>query len=66
MPDKHKMTRDQMQTEAMIIETLLTSVMALNSAPQTEDTFTLIDMAHNRACRLNQALDRVNAPEEAA
>ena len=59
-----KMTRDQMQSEALIIQCLLNSAMALSGDPDPDHGFTLIEMAHGRAKRLNSALDSVNAPKE--
>lgn len=60
------MTRDQMQTEAMIIENLLDAAMALFAGDSTSESMDLIEMAGKRAAKLNEALDSVNAPEVAA
>lgn len=54
------MTRDEMQTEALIIESLLTAVMALHSGNNPQDAINLIEMAQSRAEKLNNALDSVN------
>lgn len=57
------MTREQMQTEALIIQTLLNTAMAMQSGLKPEDGLTMVEMAHDRAKHLNFALDSVNAPE---
>lgn len=59
------MTRAEMQAEAMVIASLLNSVMALYSRPDNGDAIRLVEMAFDRADRLNAALDIVNAPEVA-
>lgn len=58
-----KLTRAQMQTEALIIQTLLGSVMALYSGTKPQDAIELVEMAQDRAMLLNNALDSQNAPE---
>lgn len=58
-----KMTRDEMQNTALIIESLLDAAMALNLTDSNEDMLRMIEMAHDRAAHLNTALDSVNAPE---
>ena len=59
-----RMTRQQLQDSAFVIESLLNTVMAMNF--QGEDAMTLVEMAQGRAKRLNRALDSVNAPEVGA
>jgi hypothetical protein len=61
---KDKMTREQMQTEALIIESLLDAAMAMHSEVDREDCFQMIEKASARANRLNRALDSINAPSE--
>lgn len=60
---KITMTRDQMQTEALIIESLLETAIAMYGGVKPEDGLTMVEMAHDRAQHLNRALDSVNAPE---
>ncbi|GGO55183.1 hypothetical protein SAMN05444398_103267 [Roseovarius pacificus] len=60
---KIKMTRQQMQDEAGIIQTLLSAALYMHSEPNREDLFVIIEKAQDRAYRLNIALDDVNAPE---
>ncbi|MCR9088681.1 MAG: hypothetical protein NXH97_18270 [Rhodobacteraceae bacterium] len=55
-----RMTQDQMQTEALVIETLLEAVVALSCSTKSSDAAELIDMAQSRARQLNIALDLVN------
>ena len=57
------MTRDQIQTEALTIESLLEAAMAINGGVKPEDGLTILGMAHDRAQHLNRALDSVNLPE---
>lgn len=56
-----KLTREEMQTEALIIESLLDAAMAMQSESDREDCFQMIEMASRRANRLNKALDVINA-----
>lgn len=59
-----KISRAQMQSEALVIQSMLSAVMALRSVPDPDDqTMTIVEMAHGRAERLNAALDSVNALE---
>ena len=58
-----QMTRGQLQTAALVIESLLNSVMALNSRVDPDYGFTLVEMAHARAVKLNTSLDEVNGAE---
>lgn len=66
MKNPVEMTRDEMQTEALVIQSLLNAVMALHSGDNPQDAISLIEMAHDRSEKLNCALDSVNAPEVAA
>ena len=61
--DPRKMTRGEMQTEALVIESLLSTAMAYFSSKNPEEMMTIIEMAHERARKLNEALDSINAPE---
>ncbi|MBZ0127973.1 MAG: hypothetical protein K8F59_02550 [Rhodobacteraceae bacterium] len=61
-----QMTRAQMQTEALIIESLLNAVMTLFAGDNAQDSITLIEMACERAEKLNCALDSVNWREVGA
>jgi hypothetical protein len=63
---KIQMTREEMQIEAVIIESLLSAVVALHSGNNSQDAIILIEMAHDRAEQLNAALDCVNVLEVAA
>ncbi|UAB89682.1 hypothetical protein I5192_03080 [Ruegeria sp. SCSIO 43209] len=55
------MTRDEMQSEALTIKCLLNAAMAMRNAPDPNDeTILLIEMAHQRAAKLNTALDAIN------
>lgn len=60
------LTREQMQTEAMIIESLLSGIMAMQSGTYREEAVTLIEMAHDRARKLCDALDSIHEKTEAA
>lgn len=57
-----KMTRDRMQREALIIEELLSTAIAM-ACTDFEEAYVMIEKAHARASRLNIALDSVHAPE---
>lgn len=61
-----QMTRDQMQTEALIIESLLNTAMAFQSGTNPQDALMMVEMAHDRASQLNRALDSINAPKVAS
>lgn len=61
-----KMTRSQMQTEALVIECLLNVAQAMWGSDDQRDADTMVEMAHARARRLHNALDSINAPEEMA
>ena len=59
-----KMTRSDMQSEALAIQSRLNAAMALRSVSDPDDeATTIVEMAHGRAARLNAALDSVNALE---
>lgn len=58
------MTRDQMQTEALIIQALLDAAQAMFADEDRGDCHTMIEKASIRAQRLNEALDCVNEPSE--
>lgn len=55
-----KMTRQQMQTEALVIERLLDAVLAMQCDEDRQDSCTLIETALERADRLNRALDSIH------
>ena len=59
----NQMTRDQMQTEASIIEKLLGAALALHNGDTPHDAIPMIEMAQDRSRVLNAALDEVNASE---
>lgn len=66
MATKNTMTRDQMQSEALVIKSLLNATMALRNAPDPNDeAILLIEMAHQRSAKLNAALDAVNSQPSA-
>lgn len=56
-------TRAQLQDDALVIESLLNSVMAMSFRENVQDTMTLVEMAHDRANKLNRELDIVNMQE---
>lgn len=58
-----KMTRREMQTEAMVIKSLLGAAISLHARSDPQDAMTVIEMAHRCAHRLDIALDAVNAPK---
>lgn len=58
-----KLTRGEMQDEAMIIGSLLNAAMALSAVESPKEIFSIVEMAHSRAYQLNQALDSVNTVE---
>lgn len=58
-----KMSRMDMQTEALIIESLLNAVIAMAGDTDREFTIAIVEMAHERARGLNEALDSTHAPE---
>ena len=60
------LTRDQMQTEALTIETLLDAVMAVYGSFDHTEMIELVEMAQKRAKRLNTALDSVYVQDDAA
>jgi len=54
------MDRGQLQTEALIIESLLNAAMAIAGGVDREDAVTLVEMAHDRAHNLQCALDSIH------
>lgn len=63
--DKIRMTRQQMQDHALVIECLLGAALAMGDEDM-EDVFCLIQKAQCRAKRLQKSLDLINEPEIAA
>ncbi|MGK7652407.1 hypothetical protein ACSQ76_08330 [Roseovarius sp. B08] len=63
MPDEIKMTRQEMQTEALVIENLLDAALVMQGDPNREETVQIIEMAQGRIERLGRALDPVNAAD---
>lgn len=59
----NKMTRQEMQDEALVIESLLNTAMSMQREPDREDALMMIEKACERASRLHNALDSVNAPK---
>lgn len=58
---QNQLTRNQMQSEALVIKCLLNATIAMRNTPDPNDeTVLLIEMAHQRAAKLNTALDAVN------
>ncbi len=67
MPEpKTNMTRAELQSEALIIQSLLNAAMALQCGTQTHETMAVVEMAHDRARNLNHALDSLNMDEVVA
>lgn len=58
-----KMTRQEMQDEALVIESLLNTALSMHREPDREDAMMIIEKACERVSRLNSALDSVYAPE---
>jgi len=52
-----------LQNEALVIESLLDAAMSMFSVPDRQDSMTLVEMASVRAARLNRALDTTALPE---
>lgn len=63
---KTNMTRAELQSEALIIQSLLNAAMALQCATEKHETMAVIEMAHDRARGLNHSLDSLNMDEVAA
>ena len=63
MPDELKMTRQEMQTEALVIENLLDAALVMQSDQNREESVRVIEMAQGRIERLGRALDSVNAAD---
>lgn len=57
-----KMNRCEMQTEALIIESLLNAAIAIFGSNDPQDALIMVGMAHDHAEKLNTALDSTNAP----
>ena len=66
MTHRIQMTRSEMQTEALVIEALLNAAMAMHGSLDPNDALPMVELAHDRAQRLGNALDVVNAPEDEA
>jgi len=58
-----KLTREEMQTQALIIETLLGATLSMHGDDDIQDCMTILEMAMHRANKLNLALDSVNCPD---
>ena len=58
-----KMTREQMQNEIAVIETLLDSMAAVYGSADPSQVIDLIEIAQGRARQLCTALDSIHAPE---
>lgn len=52
-----------LQSEALIIESLLDAAMSMFAVPDRQDSMTLVEMASVRAARLNRSLDSTNLPK---
>ena len=63
---KGALSREEMQTEALVIETLLEAASAMHGATRREQSFELIEMAQARASALKAALDSINRKEKSA
>ena len=57
------MTRQEMQTEALVIENLLDAALVMQSDQNREESVRVIEMAQGRIERLGRALDSVNAAD---
>lgn len=69
MTDKPKaLTREQIQSQVMIIDHMLTAASALLCDPEnsTYEITTVVELAQDRAAKLNRALDCVSGPEVGA
>ncbi|MBY5987080.1 hypothetical protein [Roseovarius atlanticus] len=60
---KGKMSRQEMQDQALVIESLLSTAMAMLSERDPTDAYEMIEKAQDRAMRLNSALDSINAAD---
>ncbi|WP_152491104.1 hypothetical protein [Roseovarius sp. THAF27] len=60
---KGKMSRQEMQDQALVIESLLSTAMAMLSERDPTDAYEMIEKAQDRATRLNSALDSINAAD---
>ncbi|QFT79421.1 hypothetical protein FIU89_02275 [Roseovarius sp. THAF27] len=52
-----------MQDQALVIESLLSTAMAMLSERDPTDAYEMIEKAQDRATRLNSALDSINAAD---
>ena len=57
-----KLTREQMQTQALVIESLIAATLSMHGEDDIQDCMTILEMAMHRANKLNVALDSVNCP----
>jgi len=55
-----KMTRQDIQDEALIIHSLLAAAQAMFGEGNEQDMLTMVEMAAQRANKLNIAMDSVN------
>lgn len=60
---KGKMNRQEMQDQALVIESLLSTAMAMMSERDPTDAYEMIEKAQDRTNRLNRALDSINATD---
>lgn len=61
-----KMTRAEMQKEALVIESLIDAANAICGGRKPEEARELLVLAHERARQLHEALDVIYAPEAVA
>lgn len=54
---------DDLQDEALVIESLLSTAMSMSATRDRQDSMTIIEMASERIARLKSALDIVNRPQ---
>lgn len=55
-----------LQNEALIIESLLDAAMSMFTVRDMQDSMSLVEMASERAARLNRALDATALPKVAS
>ncbi|MGJ8530446.1 hypothetical protein [Maritalea sp.] len=60
-PIRQKLTREDMQRESLIVESLLSAAQAMSDDDDISDMLTMIEMAQARATGLTLALDSINA-----
>ena len=63
MANSENMRRSELQTEAMIIQSLLNAAMALQAGGHHDDSAEVLEIAHSKSKNLNNALDIVNPKE---